>query len=40
MTKLSWAIVAAGLAAAFFWKQSKGPSWRGWNKEIFAGEES
>jgi hypothetical protein len=35
MSKLGWAIVAAGILSAWLYKESKGPSFKG----FFAGEE-
>lgn len=33
---IKWVIVGAGVVTAWLWKQSKGPSWKGWKQEIFG----
>jgi hypothetical protein len=33
---MPYAIAAIGVAAAWFWKVSKGPAWKGWKSEIFG----
>lgn len=36
---MKWAIIGTALAVAYFWKQSKGPTWKGWKQEIFGEDE-
>ena len=33
-----YAIAAAGVVTAWFWKMSKGPTWKGWKSELFGEE--
>lgn len=33
---MAYAIAGAALVSAWFWKMSKGPSWKGWKTELFG----
>lgn len=36
---MAYAIVGVSLVAAFCWKLSKGPTWKGWSAELFGEDE-